>query len=402
MTINKTLIDKHLAGEEFGNFSKDFLAAEGSVVSEILSAFRESFAMSNTEIWQEIAILDSQPQMSSELMLVIGISKLMRGEALGLLWLRASLSKFPTARNLHAYFIALCQLAENKEKMKLLLDTVTSFASVKYPDYLSYAHPDYITETYSVLPYKDRAFLITLENTFRNACMRDIFLNGYWSLEPDLEWVESILSDGDVLIDIGANAGIYTLSSSKVVGEKGLVYSFEPNPVCVNLVEKSIKLNNLNNIVLIPEAISNTEGTQELVLYAASDHNHIKFSDQSSVVSKSTVIGTAKIKVTTLDNYFANKKLSKLDIIKIDAEGYEKFVLQGGAEIIKQFKPKLILEINERLFLPNGYTTEDLLNVLECMDYSIFRLRQNKLVRLTEADFGNREKSFNIIAVSKK
>ena len=402
MNINETIIKKHLSEKKFAGFPKDFLKVEKDIILNIFSGFCVSSAMNNTEIWKEIAALDSQQQISSDPMLVIGISKLMRGEISGLLWLRSNLSKFPTGRNLHAYFISLCQFVKNKEKIKPLLATMIPFIKVRYPDYLSFANSGFLTESFSVLPYIGKDLLLTLENTFRNVCMRDIFLNGCWTLEPELEWIETNLSNGDVLFDIGANAGIYTLCGARVVGKNGLIYSFEPNLTSINLIKRSIELNKLDNVILVPEAISDKKGIQDFVLYAASDHNHIKPLDIRQIVSKSTVIGTRKIKVTTLDKYFADKKLTRLDLIKIDVEGCEKFVLDGGVEIIKKFRPKLVLEINEKIFLPNGYNSKDLINTLKCMNYSVFRFCRNQLIKLDETKLENKGKSFNIIAIFKK
>ena len=402
MNINELIINKHLSDEKLTCFPGDLIELEKKAIFEVLSVFCSSAAMNNTEVWKEIAVLGSKHEISSDLMLVIGITKLMRGEVCGLLWLRSNLAKFPSGRNLHAYYIALCQFDQGKEKVKPFLDAISAFALSEYQNYFSFANSVYVTTTSSVLQYKNKNIFITLENSFRNACMRDIFLNGYWTLEPELEWIETILSSKGVLIDIGANAGVYTLCGSKIVGEKGVVYSFEPNAICIDLLKKSIRLNKMNNITLIPEAVSNRIGVQDFILYAASDHNRIKFSNEVNSVHRSTITGATKVRVTTLDGYFENKNLTRLDLIKIDAEGCEKFVLESGSQIINHFRPKLIIEINERLFSSNGYNTGDLLDMLKCMNYSIFRLCPNQLVPLDENTIKDKGKSFNVIAISKK
>lgn len=397
MNINEALISKYVFKKRL-NCPHNFLRIEKKILSQILSYLCSSSAMNNTQIWEEVASFYSQKNIQSDLMLVIGISKLMKGEIAGLLWLRSNFRKYPTAKNFHAYLIALCQLSVDKKKTKLLIKSVCSFAAKKYPDYLGFIKLDFLTESFSVLPYKGNSFFITLENTFRNVCTRDIFLNECWSLESEIKWVEDTLSKTDVFIDIGANAGIYSLLAAKLVGRKGQVYAFEPNRTCIKFIKNSIRLNRLTNISLINNAVSNKKGRKEFVLYAASDHNHLKTLNETKLIRKSTVIGREKIEVTTLDSYFADKNLNKITLIKIDVEGYEKFVLEGAKKTLKQYKPKLILEINERVFSPNGYNSLELVELLKSMNYSIFRLYDNQLVDFDKKELKN-NKSFNIIAM---
>ena len=89
---------------------------------------------------------------------------------------------------------------------------------------------------------------------------RSIYLRG--SYEPDVENILSrTLKEGDIFLDVGANVGYFSIVSSKLVGESGCVYSFEPSPRICRLLTISSKKNRLNNITIVPFALSNISST---------------------------------------------------------------------------------------------------------------------------------------------
>ena len=82
---------------------------------------------------------------------------------------------------------------------------------------------------------------------------------GNW--EPsETSWFLRVVKPGDTFVDVGANAGYYTIIGSRLVGEKGKVYAFEPEPAMFALLEKNVRLNGLTNVVLERKALSNKQG----------------------------------------------------------------------------------------------------------------------------------------------
>lgn len=78
------------------------------------------------------------------------------------------------------------------------------------------------------------------------------------------------------------------------------------------------------------------------------------------------------IEIDTLDNFVNENYLDRIDFIKIDVEGHELYVLQGGIDAIKKFHPKLMIEMSEKNFNAAGYSKIDIFKLLEDMGYSIF------------------------------
>jgi FkbM family methyltransferase len=145
--------------------------------------------------------------------------------------------------------------------------------------------------------------------------------------------------DSMVIIDIGAQIGLYTLYAKKL--NTSTFYSFEPYDVELNILKSNVKLNNLQNVILSDVAISNKKETKILNVCSNSPglstlgENPIRWDDNSSPTIKKTV------QTDTIDNLFEN---ITVDMIKIDTEGWEYYILQGAEKIILRDKPNIQIE----------------------------------------------------------
>jgi hypothetical protein len=97
---------------------------------------------------------------------------------------------------------------------------------------------------------------------------RDSLGLSIFSIHEPLETglVKEKIKKGDVVLDIGANIGYYTLIFAKLVGEEGKVFAFEPEPTNFSLLEKNVEINGYKNVVLIQKAVSNETGKIRLYL----------------------------------------------------------------------------------------------------------------------------------------
>ena len=183
--------------------------------------------------------------------------------------------------------------------------------------------------------------------------------HGCWlgSYEFDKQQLFSeIITMGSTIYDIGANVGFYTLLSSKLAGNDGMVYSFEPNPLNINYLNQHIKLNNLDNVKVFDYAVSDNVG------FAFFEN------DTNSSMGYLSNNGKLKVKTTSLDYLYEGNEIKKPDFIKIDVEGAELSVLKGAEKLLKEFSPILFLathgeeiHINVIDFLENlGYKVEGL------------------------------------------
>lgn len=195
---------------------------------------------------------------------------------------------------------------------------------------------------------------------------------------PDeIALLKKILKPGMVFVDIGANIGYFSLIASKLIGETGKVFSFEPDPDNFFLLEKNIKANNYKNIIAVKKAVADKIGKAKLYLDKENLCGHSLVSKEGNKFVETETI--------TLDEFFRNNK--KIDVIKIDVEGFEPVALEGMKEIIKS---------NDNLIL----ITEFYPNALKRAGYSPEKYKDDLInlgFNLTE--FGEGKKLVNILCV---
>ena len=169
------------------------------------------------------------------------------------------------------------------------------------------------------------------------------------------ELIKKKVKEGDIVIDVGANIGVHTIIMAKYVGNKGQVFAFEPSPTNLELLKKTMKLNNFKNVQIIDKAVSDKSGkglfyfTNGIAGHSLTDLGYNK--------------GTIETEITSLDHFFNGKK-KKIDFVKIDAERYDFKVLKGMTEILKNNKNKLLLEFFPRLIKKVGDSPKKLLEFL--------------------------------------
>lgn len=195
----------------------------------------------------------------------------------------------------------------------------------------------------------------------------DLSLHGsYETLET--EFVKSEVTKGDVVIDIGANIGYYSLILAKIVGDKGKVFAFEPAPDNFSLLKKNIEINDYKNVVLENLAISDKNGNIELYLSQESMGWHRIYP------SKYCGENHVKVKMVTLDDYFKEISLKdKISFVKMDVEGAELGVLRGMTSILKNNKRlTLLLEFVPHYIREFGSNPKELLDILKEQRFEIF------------------------------
>ena len=102
-------------------------------------------------------------------------------------------------------------------------------------------------------------------DTKRNPAIALYDIGGYENAETEL--FESHIKEGDVVMDIGANIGYYTLVAAKLVGANGKVYAFEPESINFSFLKKSVEINNYENVICEKKAVSNENGKLKLFLH---------------------------------------------------------------------------------------------------------------------------------------
>jgi FkbM family methyltransferase len=159
-----------------------------------------------------------------------------------------------------------------------------------------------------------------------------------------------MIKPGDVVFDLGAHNGVYSVCFSKLAGPQGRVYAFEPFPTNALLARFNSLLNDAN-VQVFEVGISNKRG--ELVMSAASERRVQKESEPTVAVS-----------LDTLDRYAHLKP----DFLKIDIEGAEIDALAGAKKVLAR-RPNICLEVHTHFFSEYNHRVEDLFDVLPMDDY---------------------------------
>lgn len=156
-------------------------------------------------------------------------------------------------------------------------------------------------------------------------------------MEPGLiKAFRSTVKEGMVVIDAGANIGIYSLIAASIVGIKGKVYSFEPTPRTFEILTNNIQVNGYletNIIVAHKLALTDKAATSRFAVYSNNPgHN--------SIFPKSEEDRLMEVETDLLDSILKNT--CKVDVVKMDVEGAEPFALRGMKEIMNK-NPNMII-----------------------------------------------------------
>lgn len=177
-------------------------------------------------------------------------------------------------------------------------------------------------------------------NTQDKVIVPSLIIYGVWEkFETDLFY--KIVKPGDVVVDVGANIGYYTLIAAGLVGKEGKVYAFEPEPSNYKLLTKNVGINSFRNVTAIQKAISDDNGKIRLYLDKV-NLGAPSFSEENIFIERGSYVDVETI---SLDEFFENrKKEEKFNFIKIDAEGAEGLIVNGAKNILQENNPKILME----------------------------------------------------------
>lgn len=188
--------------------------------------------------------------------------------------------------------------------------------------------------------------------------------------------LRGITKPGMTVFDIGANIGYYTLILADLVGERGKVYAFEPDPENYRLLVKNIEANKYNNIIPIQKAVSNK--TEKIKLFLSEEHkgNHKIYDSGEGRKS-------IEIEAITLDQFTKENKINP-DIIKMDIEGSEPLAFLGMKNLLKHNKDiKIISEFFPHIIRKcrSSNPPEEFISFLESQGFrvNVINEKENKL-----------------------
>jgi FkbM family methyltransferase len=201
----------------------------------------------------------------------------------------------------------------------------------------------------------------------------------YYKFFPDnyekenFDFLKANCEPGDFIIDIGAHIGLFSVCASQLIGPAGKVYAFEPAPLTYNILTETIAINQKDQIIIArKEAIGEKDGTTFLnVSEIAGDNSNTIIEYKNENYRHDRDLHKVEIKITSIDNFAEKVQLSRLDFIKIDAEGYEFQVLKGGRQTLERYRPAGILGIHPEAIKSNGDSLESIYELLQQLGYEI-------------------------------
>ena len=208
----------------------------------------------------------------------------------------------------------------------------------------------------------------------------------YGAYEPVEAYLfKQLLSPGKVVIDAGANVGQYSMLAATEVGLLGSVHSFEPVPSNFALLRQHIEINQLANVHLNQRALWCEETKIRLGMPAGVANNAGAYRICANQAQASTIEAEA----IHLDAYAEQKKLHRIDLIKMDIEGAEPFVIKGGLRLIERFRPTMLIEINRQALTGAGSSTAALWELISAFEYRIWRIGNSPETSGPAPDFEN-------------
>lgn len=202
--------------------------------------------------------------------------------------------------------------------------------------------------------------------------------------------LEKLVKPGDVVFDVGANIGAHTLGLARSVGPTGKVFAFEPADFAFEKVKRNLALN--------PELQARTQPRQVLLAAATAEGAPKEIfaswplEKDASVHPKhrGRMVTARNATVDTLDRVVAREGIDQLHLIKIDVDGHELPVLQGGLNTLAKFRPVLVMEMSPYVHAEQHNSFGALVALLRDAGYSIqdattwapLPLQENELQKL--------------------
>jgi FkbM family methyltransferase len=202
--------------------------------------------------------------------------------------------------------------------------------------------------------------------------------------EPELDLIPHAVNAGDLVLDIGANYGMWTAPLSRAVREKGRVYAFEPIPFTVNTLKTVVKLLRLRNVEIVSKACGEESGTVQFTLPVqdsgaiSAGQAHFATRDDERQGKENHVhwqgVREVECEVVALDEFLP--EVEELTFLKLDIEGAEIFACRGAQKLIAEHMPTIVCEINRWFLEGYGLSVDELLRFFQERGYSPYRYRK--------------------------
>jgi len=254
------------------------------------------------------------------------------------------------------------------KKFFLIFLTSLTFTSL-HPDYIKFGHR--LEKNIHIPGYRTFDYAFWLHPSQGNRELENLFT------KKTLDFYGAIIPEGSVAIDIGAHVGDTSVAYSLVVGDQGTVVAFEPNPSCFDV----LKINAANNKNIIPVNAAITEENGNYTFYYTDPGLcNGAFAEMLSIHPYRIPVNVVGV---NLENWLETQTpalISKVKFIKIDTEGYDRFIIKSIKNFLLKHRPILQTELFTYL---NNDEKIDLFTLIDSMNYKIVLAAYNGLIDTT-------------------
>lgn len=200
---------------------------------------------------------------------------------------------------------------------------------------------------------------------------QNIFFHNYYEKNETGYW-KKMAANSKTVLDVGGNVGYYSLLASSLVGTGGKVFMFEPVNINLERAKKNIRLSGFTNIQCVKKAVSNQPGTIRIRI---ADNNNLGMSGMAESINNDGQ--DEEVEGITLDQFAKDNQLDCVDLIKVDVEGAEPLVLQGGREILSRCSPVIMMEVCTDTLVRLSFGLEDVYRPLAEMGYKPYLINDD-------------------------
>lgn len=192
--------------------------------------------------------------------------------------------------------------------------------------------------------------------------------------EPQMSVLfEKLLGLDGVAVDVGANVGAHTLTLSRLAGANGRIVAFEPNPEIRQKLHRNVQLNALGNVSIFDCALGKSSEILQLRV-PRKDSAEGSNPGLASLMALDTPHDCVEVVVRRFDDVADELAIQRLDLIKIDVQGYEQHVLEGMDASLRRFKPAVIFEFEEWAWKKSGSTWGGVYDLLADLHYEVWQV----------------------------
>lgn len=189
-----------------------------------------------------------------------------------------------------------------------------------------------------------------------------IFFNYY---DHSLELFFEEAKNANVILDVGANIG-WTALRFASINPNATIIAFEPHPITFQKAQDNFGRNSFNNILCLNIGLGESESI--LKIYELMENN----SGMNRIVLDELDRPFKEVKIERLDDVLESRSIHQVDLIKLDVEGFEGFVLKGASKILTSSNAKILMETDDDFLKKNGSSAWGVIDILKGYGYQTF------------------------------